>query len=146
MPVETITGLPVAAACCEQDVEVVVARGDLDRVHQRRDEVGAAEVERGADEAEAAGAGEVVQLVHRLGPEREALELGQALGLRGGDEEVRIEHLQLDRVRAGGRGLLDQFAGDAEVALVVVADLGHDRDPLGGVDGAEPHARCRCRT
>ena len=119
-------------------VEVVVARGDLDRVDERLEPGPRSPRSNGVQtNAEAARARERRQLARpRPAPSAKRSSWASALGLRGRDEaRAARKTCSLTACAPRLRGALDQLARDAEVALVVVADLGDDRDPLGGVDG-----------
>src|SRR5207249_8840535 len=62
-----------------------------------------------------------------------------------GEEVLGAVALELDAVRAYGRGLVDQAMGEREIAVVVDPDLGREEARLAGADRAgadlKPHGR-----
>ena len=133
--------------------------GQLARRHlQARDaeadeELGAAEVERGAEEHRAPLARVVAQLGpdrRREGQRREERPLagrGTAGALVGrgvggcGDEPIGVEGLELDGIRAGVGGDVDEPVGEVGVTVVVDARLRDDDDlaVAGQLEGADAH-------
>ena len=82
-------------------------------------------------ETEAAGAlrdggvGRFVELVAREQvAERGDVDVQRRRAARG-DEAIGVERLQLDRLRAGARGFVDERQRAIERAVVIEADLGH---------------------
>ena len=131
MPVDNRTGLSVAAMRSEQRHEVVVAGRHLHRRHQRREHGDAVDIERRRQEHDAGLGGGARQPCVILGRQREAPQLGEARRLVGADQTLRHDGLEFHRLGAGRGREADELLGQADIALVVVADLGnhqHARD------------------
>ena len=146
MPVDRMTGLPVAASAAQQaevgdgrrrdlvgdDVEVLE---EVDRrlVPRRREPVEPAQGGVVADldvlVAVELDAVAVLEVGH-LAPRRLARHALHVLGRR----DLRRALLELDRLRAGVGGDVDELLGDLDVAVVVEADLA---DHVGGVAVAD---------
>ncbi len=62
--------------------------------------------------------------------------------VQGGSGELgrQITFLEFDAVRSRRLGAQDEFLGQLQITLVILADLGHDKDRFAAADSPPGHA------
>ena len=125
----------------EQRKEIVVSRRDLEGVEHRTEKGGRGEREGRGEEQQA----QFVRQFGKLGKLRlrqlEAAQPLEAGRLRPANQIGGTDGLKLDRPHFAPRGLADQFGGQLEIPLVIVADLGHHEHCTVRVERAQLHGK-----
>ena len=124
----------------DQRIKGVVARGDLDRIRDPAQEPGAVEIERRRDEAEIEPMGELRQFRELIERKLETAQPRLPVAIEDGGVVLRNEGLKLDRIHPGRRRRLHQLPRDADVPLMIIADLRNNPRPPPAFHRKSAHA------